>query len=312
MDNIQNSNYKLTSQKYLDLVQRVMDKLVLQNEQKKAFQLSKSLENALEKNMKELDGFSDIVEFYRRMIIRGKFIALPLLSNLEIVNLFERYFTRQFELEDYDLMEKFRYKLINIEVYEDRDRFREEVKRMLLDNELVIAGNSEIKKIKDWLKDYNVKLGTGQVDKLKQTQYFTDLRRKKELTGEEIRRLIILFKFYEILKYSTYTPQGHEEDTSVVVNGKLYIFKRGELEPVFVEEKHVTGPPKTAEEKEIEGLKEEEKKYRPGGLEALALEEEVEDRKKIEELEIMAKKYKDNSLERKAILEEIEKLKKRS
>ena len=70
------------------------------------------------------------------------------------------------------------------------------------------------------------------------------------------------------------------------------------------------GLPKTEEEKEIDELKMEEKKYRAGGLEQRAIEEEVEKKKKIEDIKAMAGKFKPNSLEYKAMMEEIEKINK--
>ena len=69
--------------------------------------------------------------------------------------------------------------------------------------------------------------------------------------------------------------------------------------------------PQTPSEKEINKLGIEKEKYSEGGLEQLAITEEVEDKKKIEDLEIMANKFKDDSIEKKAILEEVEKLKKK-
>jgi hypothetical protein len=310
-DNNEKNIKQLTNKNYIQQVESVMLRLISQDDQRKAKDLALTLEKAILKNSKELSQVPNIYEFYIKQITMGKYIALPLLSNKEVVSLLSQRFNWQFYIESYNILDKLKYKLINILVYEDRDKFKEELKRALLNSEEIITPELEYKKVKDWIKDYNVKVGTGIVDRLKLTQYLTDLKRVKNIANANLEKLKVLFYLYERLKYSSLSPQGHEEDVVIVLDGNAYIFDQGNLELLHKTERKIAGPPMTAEEKTIEDIKKEEEKYKDDGLEHLALEEEIGKKKQIEDLMIMAKKYKDDSLEKKALLEEIEKIKRR-
>ena len=54
--------------------------------------------------------------------------------------------------------------------------------------------------------------------------------------------------------------------------------------------RQVSGPPKTSEERQIDDLRDEKRRYKEGGLEQLALKEEEDKQLDVEELKIMAKK----------------------
>ena len=74
---------------------------------------------------------------------------------------------------------------------------------------------------------------------------------------------------------------------------------------VIGQTRKIWGPPKTEEEKKIAELRRDEEQFSEGGLERLAIEEEIDNKKKLESLKIEANKYIEGSLERMAVEEEI-------
>ncbi|MCX6796403.1 MAG: hypothetical protein NTW06_02800 [Candidatus Falkowbacteria bacterium] len=301
----------LVDESHLKTLDSLVKRIISNDDEKKAFELSALLDKAMVNNAAELKANNEIFNFYKNIIIKLKFIALSLLSENEIIELLNNYFVWQFTIEHYDFIDKFKKKLLYIVVYEDRDKFKEDVKKSLLENGLIITRETERKAIKDWLNDYNSNLGLGVADKLKRTQYLINLKRIRNLQDFEIERLKILFNLYEFLKISSLSPEGFDEDVLIDIDGSLQVFSRGNLESisgVFTKARDVSGPPKTTEEKTIEDLIAQKKTMKDEGIAGKVIEEQIDNTKKVEELKIMLNKYKDNSLQKRAIEEEIRKL----
>ncbi|MDD5071413.1 MAG: hypothetical protein PHQ42_01625 [Patescibacteria group bacterium] len=274
---------RLFDDDYLESLKKVFDIIVRSNDVKHAQILVKVLKEAMAARKRELEAVKEINDFYKKIVIKLKFIALPLLDDADIMDLVKNYFTWQFRLPDYDIMEKLSAKLLNIVVLEDRDKFKAGLKGAILNNKETITSRAEIRTVADWLKNYISKLGLDIADNLKRTQYLVDLTKVKGLDEDYVNRLKILFNFYESLKFSSLTPLGFDEEIPMVMKGKSYIFRRGRLDPVG--------------EIKIRGTAD-------GGVEA--------DKNEIQELEAlkqMLSKYPEGSLERKAIEDEIAKLK---
>lgn len=270
---------RMLSGEYIETVKKVSQHILYENLQDKAFELLNLFKKVLADNKNELDKYKDIYYFYKKIIIKLSFISLPVLDDEDVVDLMKNYFTWQFRIPDYDLSGKFKAKLINAEIFENRDKLKDGIKKVLLNNKEVITGKAGIRTISDWLKDYNSKLGIGAADKLKRSQYLVDLKKNKGLDEHDLKKLKTLFDFYESLKLSSLTPQGFEEEPPVVVDNKLYIFRQGTLEAV------------ESKIKEVEPLK------AINGYET-----------KITELKDMLSQYPEGSLERKAVEEELKKL----
>ncbi|MFA4941060.1 MAG: hypothetical protein WC582_00475 [Patescibacteria group bacterium] len=266
---------KMINGEYLETVKNVSQKIIFDNIQNKAFELFKLFKKALRENKDELKKYKEIYDFYNKIIIKFGFIGLPLLDDEDAVDLVGNYFTWQFRLPDYDFLGKFHSKLINTEMLEDRDLLKNKIKKVLLENKEIITSQGDLKTIAEWLRDYNSKLGIGPVDNLKKTQYITNLKSHKGVDDFDVKKLKILFSFYEGLKLSSLTPQGFEEEIPVIVKGKLYIFKQGELEPM---EGKIKKSENTKEKPdEWQNLLDQ---YPVGSLERKAIEEEMEKIKK--------------------------------
>lgn len=191
-------------------------------------------------------------------LLKLKWIALPKFGQDEIAELFKSNFTKIFEIEDYDLWTKLKQKIIADIWYEDRDGFKEKLRKALLKNEeyltkekIIINGREEPPTVGNWLKDYNVALGLEPVDVAKQSQYLTNSKNMRGLGGisnfKSIRqaqdklqilkegkegregeeggkigekdKLKILFQLYEKLKISSLTPAGLEEGLFIDEDG---------------------------------------------------------------------------------------------
>lgn len=269
-------NKKLIDKSFVDLVLVDIEDIVETNDIKKARDLANWLQEAIDKNKKFLENYPEIIKFYKKTIIKAKFVALPLLDNQVVLDLIRNYFTWQFRIDNYDIIEKLKNKLNNIIVYEDRDKFKNEIKNILLNSNLIITSKATKKTIREWLNDYNSQIGLDPADSVKKTKYFIKLKENKDLDEYARKKLNILFEFYEKLKLSSLSPEGFEEDVPIVIDNKFYVFKQGKLEPI--EEKKVSkklGIPETEEEKQVDKLQLLLQKYPEGSLERRAVEEEI-------------------------------------
>jgi len=164
-----------------------------------------------------------------------------------------------------------------------------------------LDGKRHAPSIRNWLKDFQKTIGTGAFDNVVLTDFLTKSKNAKILDKEErkiVQKMLIL---YRNIKFYPAIFNGIPEDDWHIIPIEREGEEMGKVG-------HISGPPRTDEEKEIDELKDREKDFKEGGLERLVLEEEIDDRKLIEELKIMKNKYADGSLERRAIDEEIKKL----
>jgi len=257
---------------YLESLKYVANVIIIRDDVKNAYILLNVLKEAVAAKKSELAANKEIYNFYKKVIIRIRFIALPLLDDKEVIDLLANYFTWQFDLPDYDMMEKLSSKLTNILILADRDKFKASLKEALLANQETITNNAEIKTIADWLKNYSSKLGLGVADNLERTQYFIDLTKVKGVDEHYVNKLKVLFNFYEALKFSSLTPEGFDEEIPMMINNKLCIFRRGVLEPVDKIKGIISADEKV---NNLEEFKKLAANYPVGSFERKAIEEEI-------------------------------------
>jgi len=228
-----NGNSKnILESSYVELLGGVVDDILLFDDQQKALELLKLLEQAMTDNIAELQKQPELWNFYKEKIIQLKFICFPIIDDSEAISLIKNNFCAQFKINNYDILNKLKLRLINIVVIGDRDKFKEELKSAILDNEERIIKNNEIKTIRDWLKNYIVNIGLDEVDNLAKAQYLMSLKNSKTINPAELNNLFTVFKFYDQLTISSASPEGFEEDIPVVIDNKLYVLHRGVLELV--------------------------------------------------------------------------------
>ncbi|MCK4745188.1 hypothetical protein KAS41_03945 [Candidatus Parcubacteria bacterium] len=181
---------------------------------KQAFELSQKLEKEIKKNQ------AMQASQYYDILYKLKWIALPKLKDGEVAELFASHFMIIFKISGFDIWRKLKSKIINDIFYDDRNNFKNKIKKILLDNEEIITSkrilvNQKIvnPNIANWLRDYNINVGSEFINKEEQIQYFTYSENIKKIDNpEEKNRLKILFKIYEKLKISSSTAAGIEED----------------------------------------------------------------------------------------------------
>lgn len=172
---------------------------------------------------------------YEEIITKAKFIALPRLSEEEIIKLFKEHFVESFVLEDYNLEQNLEAKLIAIIVYDNRNVLKEKIMESLAQNqqtitskELLFDGKPVKGTIANWIKDYQNHLGFNRVEAVKRSEYLFSSDSAKSLSAEERKKLETLFGFFERLKISSNDLEGIEE-TPIFreQDGSLRIFNHG-------------------------------------------------------------------------------------
>lgn len=176
---------------------------------------------------------------------------------------------------------------------------------LLTHSEFMLDGKQYSPTIGNWIQDFIQYYGSGMFSNLVLTKYLTDSDNARRLPPEEKKLVHKLLQLYRNIKFFPESLQDvPAEDWEIIPLDKD--------SRLAVQPRKIIGPPKTEEEKKIEELKQEEKEFSAGGLEQLAIEEEIGKKKKLEDLKIEAKKYAIGSLERMAVEEEVRKLEARS
>lgn len=285
---------------YLKMVGRVVANIIIEDDQFKAIELLRLFEEALSQKDTQLKITKETLGFYNGLLVKLKFIALQLLEDKEVISLLENNFTSQFQIADYNFLEKFNYKLLNTVLAEDRDNLKKNLLRVLLSNKEVIVSGGQIKRVSDWLKNYIGAVGIDGNDGLVKAQYTTSLKNNRDVSTAEYESLMTLFKFYDKLNIPSNSPAGLIEEPPVVINGQLYIFRQGALEPV-VENNTVHKIFKliVGKDKDTDTVVTKE----------TAAPAETETSLTVKELEQALNNYSADSLEHKAIKQEINRLK---
>ncbi|PIR92778.1 hypothetical protein COT99_04330 [Candidatus Falkowbacteria bacterium CG10_big_fil_rev_8_21_14_0_10_43_10] len=279
---------KIFNSQFHQQVEGDLNNIILRDDAKRAFELADLIEKILSKHRVEFQEDEAEREFYHRIMIKAKFIALPLLDNADALDLLKNYFLWQFRIPDYDVISKINSKLAAIIIMEERDLYKEELRKALMNNGEMISNTASIRKIRDWIKDYTAQVGPGPADNVERRQYFTDLTKNKEIDETHRRQLELLLTLYELLKYPSSTPLGHEEAYIFDIGGQRQIFNRGQLVDL-----------KIADKEEYERV--------AGILNSMKEETGMEDT--LKELKDLAGQYPAGSLERRAVEEEIRKIK---
>ncbi|MBU0671090.1 hypothetical protein KKF29_02930 [Patescibacteria group bacterium] len=219
---------------------------------------------------------------YQIAAARLKWTALPILDNArtvvqygghinELKNMIsELKLEPDFKFNDY-FSEKLREKLQNIMIFEDRDSLKQQIRKALTENKEVlfdvkldIDGKQEKSTIANWFKLYFANVGAGGIDKLKQTQFFTQNKVMQSLNKNQQEILRSIFETYEQIKISSYKEAGIETEVGfedakgegTLIYGKLerydpkkvkkfknFIKTYEEIEGVKIPDDKVVAPP---------------------------------------------------------------------
>lgn len=296
--------------KHIASIKDLVDYIVFHDEQAKALDLSTKLERAINSNIVDLKLQPVTWEFYKNVLLKLKFICLSALDEKEVISLIKNNFCFQFQIPDYDIIKKMDAVILNIIIAERRNSFKEETRKALLENNERISPNFEIVTVRDWLKNYVSRVGLEGADKLARAQYLVGLKNNKNIKPIEHDHLVALFKLYDYLSIPADSPQGLSEELPIVVQGKLYIFRKGVLEPVS-DRNEVEEAVNLLEDNQIINSQEEDKNkiqvVPPAVLPIVSSSTPYSGM--LADLEQALKSYPTDSLEHKAIKQEINRLK---
>ncbi len=289
--------YDLNDSKVIEGFQNELKFIITNNEVGKAhdfyFYLEKLL--ALPEVTNRLP--QDLVEFYERMVIKAKFIALPILKENDIYDLLSKNFDKIFGIEGYDIKNKLEHYLLTLYSLEARDNFKVRVRKILsasqirITKEKISLDNKEVTPtIGNWLNDFRSQFGEeGFTDAMKLSQYLASNKNIAKLSAREKGNIDVIFNLYQRLKLSSLTKEGLEETIPVIKpDGQLGVIKQGKYEAIDKRTKDVYQKiagvlrPRPEVEKEtkavgsgVDELKKLASEYPPGSLERKAVEEEI-------------------------------------
>ncbi|MBI2415220.1 MAG: hypothetical protein HYV33_00990 [Candidatus Kerfeldbacteria bacterium] len=192
-----------------------------------------------------------------RRLIESRWVALPVLENPMVLDLFQQHLTELMTLQEhYDLdnegdltvfefiiTERLREKLVDIRIFEERDAFKKQLVEALSNNDEVITSAKFFRGLREtrpttrhWLAEYIEYMGP-KFSVLRQNNFFRKNDNALKLSSAEQHRLTILFKVYEQLKISSWRESGVEEtipyedatDQGVIKYGQLELYDQKKI-----------------------------------------------------------------------------------
>ncbi len=250
-----------------------------------AYTFYKGIKEYVEKtNLKQQD--PALYGQYYRLLLKLQFIGLNIFDDWqEVEDLIKNHFDVVFDIRFYDLWNKISIKLMVIPDLVERDKVKENLKKVLLDSKSVLIDKRKINQtnfpitVGDWLKDFIAHLGLGKIDKFKKVEYLTNSEYIRKLDQADRDKIKYLVNLYENLCLSSDSAEGIEEDVPFEHEGKLGILSKGSfnvIDPKVIESmKEIREKIGIADDK-LNDLKQLLSKYPPGSLERKAVEEELE------------------------------------
>lgn len=298
---------KFLSPDYLDMVKTVAKNIIIEDNVTNARDLVQIFTEALGDGNVKSKITEEYRDFYHEILIKLKFISLPLLEDPEIISLLSDNFTAQFQLENYNLLDKFQAKLLTVILVDDRNNLKKKILDGLFKNQESIVTAGSIKKIGDWLKNYIAHIGLDSDDQLSRAQYLVSLKSDKDIIVEEYDHLTILFKFYDELNIPADSPAGFNEEPLVKVGDRLYVFKKGMMEPIINRKELVLASATLNNSSNNQGVS--QRVVSASSSPASSTSAAPSPAETLAELETALKNYPEGSLEHKALKQEINRLK---
>ena len=231
---------ELTNQKIFNEMKRQADEVFFNDDVRSAYIFIRNMSRMLSsEEHSQVKKNQEYAEDYQRMIDMLSFICLGSLRDKEVVELFKNKLLSGFISPDIDLQQKLHAKFISMPAFIKRDELRKQIREALLENkqrlglvEFIINNKNVISTIGNWLKKYNSLFGTGQVDTVKQNQFFTTDKDYKKIEEHEQMILRRIIGIYEYLKLSSQTAEGLEDPVMFNINGTHKLLRQGKWEDV--------------------------------------------------------------------------------
>lgn len=269
---------------------------------REAYDLAKILELSIDNAKGFKDRNYELYRSYEDIIIKLRWVGLPLISENSAVDYFQNHLTKIFKISGYDfenLWRKLKSVLLGIMVFKERDKLKRRLAQALLNNQeritsrnIIVNNQEKPPTVADWLRDYFSILGTGRVNRMDRTQYLINGKNTKDLSEQEKNKVKLLFDLYERLKPSSFTLEGVEEEIPVdddeakgiIIDGVFEPYKESEedrqifqaIDNAFNKDKQPELQAESEADEDLAELRRLAVQYPPGSLERKAVEEEIE------------------------------------
>jgi hypothetical protein len=198
------------------------------------------LSEILAKNPELQKNNPSLFAIYNDYLIAAKYVAIFDLEDQEIVQLLVDNFDFVLNHPEYDLERKIAYKIRSINDLEQRDTFKDKIRKALLNCharlgkvKITVNDLDQEATIANWLKDYYIKVGIEKADSLKINEYLANNNNIKLLSPEERVKLKKVFDFFEKLKVSSVElPMFDESFGAILPDGKVTMAVSGQLEKI--------------------------------------------------------------------------------
>ncbi|MFA6391709.1 MAG: hypothetical protein WCW66_03055 [Patescibacteria group bacterium] len=182
----------------------------------------------------------DLFKEYQSILIRARWVALPLLKDPDVLEMFEKYYMEGMAMSELvDIQEKLKINLLNHLLPEDRDKLKLAIRKALERNVQLITKDKlqadEEKRdptIANWILDFTSELGTNMFDRVKENQYFVNGNNTKKLSETEKTNLRVLLNIYRRCGRSSLTLEGNEEPIPVDTENRVGTIREGQFEEI--------------------------------------------------------------------------------
>ena len=239
------AEYGFNDKETLDVFQKDLALIIHEDNSYKAYLFAKRLQDLLDTPRLRDDLSEKNFSRYKDMVLKARFVSLYKLSDQEVFDFFNEHFDKMFEIEDYNIIDKVEHFLIvNKYFLEDRDEFKEKLRKSLLENKLKITKNKikindkeERPSIANWLKDFrNQFMEKGFLDAMNLSKYFASSDNIIKLSDDEKKRVKALMNLYARLKIPSSTMEGIEENPFVEdEKGEIGTLRKGQFEKISKE-----------------------------------------------------------------------------
>jgi hypothetical protein len=221
---------------------------------------------------------------YKLFLIKLRFVNLLNLKDEGIFHLIKNYFDYVYLIPEYNIIDKIKNKLAMIYELEERNKFKDNLKKVLTESgkkitsfEIKYNNSSSLPTVENWLKYYRAEAGNSS-DKLKKVQFITNNYNIKKLNKNEKDKIKKLIDLYQYLSVDPRRIENIDDRfVGILPNKELAIFERGNMEKIPSNIKNLAEKilNKNQDTTTAE-LREDLKNFRPGSLEYKAIEEEIE------------------------------------
>jgi len=214
---------------------------------KEAYNIVKTLPKFLDEIPDYKRKYANLYSGYQEIIKLAKLVSIPLLSDQEVIDLFEKNFVLMLSTENLIIQDKIEAKLAGIILHDERDVLKAKLKEALERNKEKFTsvnfeenGKRVPASVGGWIKIYISEVGTKIADTVKRQEFFVNNKFYLLLSDTEKKQVRRLLDVYERTKLSSVTMEGLDEPISIFTeDGEHKVLFRGRLEDIHMDPLYV-------------------------------------------------------------------------